>query len=182
MQENGIMNLKTKQNQEQINLGVDGFAKQVTSLAGQAPGSLTPSVGFAMNDGQAVVNGSASAYGSEVAEGDLVRCAIDVDNNKAWFGNSTAWFDSGDPAAGTGAITITAPTSSEGTGFYTPAYGDQHDGETGYIGEFNFGNGYFGTTAVTSAEADGAGIGAFEFEVPTGFYALCTKNIKAYGG
>ena len=41
---------------------------------------------------------------------------------------------------------------------------------------------------VTSTEADDAGIGAFEYDpsagtiVPTGFYALCTKNIKAYGG
>ena len=45
----------------------------------------------------------------------------------------------------------------------------------------NFGNGYFGTTAVSTAEADGAGIGAFEYAPPTGFYALCTKNIKTYG-
>ena len=48
--------------------------------------------------------------------------------------------------------------------------------------DVNFGNGYFGTTAVTSAEADDAGIGAFEYAPPTGYYALCTKNIKAYGG
>ena len=46
----------------------------------------------------------------------------------------------------------------------------------------NFGNGYFGTTAVTSAEADGDGIGAFEYAPPTGYFALCTRNIKAYGG
>ena len=46
----------------------------------------------------------------------------------------------------------------------------------------NFGNGYFGTTAVSSTNADDAGIGSFEYDVPTGFYALCTKNIKAYGG
>ena len=46
----------------------------------------------------------------------------------------------------------------------------------------NFGNGYFGTTAVASTNADDAGIGSFEYDVPTGYYALCTKNIKAYGG
>jgi len=154
-----------------------------TSATNQGPGTLTPAVGVQMNDGQAVVNGSSSAYGSATAEGNLVRCAIDIDNNKAWFGNSAGWFDSGDPAAGTNAITITAPDSTTSAmGVYTPSYGDNHDGETGYIGEFNFGNGYFGTTAVSSANADDAGIGAFEYEPPTGFYALCTKNIKAYGG
>ena len=48
--------------------------------------------------------------------------------------------------------------------------------------EVNYGNGYFGTTAVASTNADDAGIGSFEYDVPTGYYALCTKNIKAYRG
>jgi hypothetical protein len=47
--------------------------------------------------------------------------------------------------------------------------------------DFNFGQGYFGVTAVASANADGNGIGAFEYAVPSGFYAICTKNIKEFG-
>ena len=47
--------------------------------------------------------------------------------------------------------------------------------------ECNFGNGYFGTTAVASTNADAAGIGSFEYAVPASHYALCTKNMKAYG-
>ena len=42
----------------------------------------------------------------------------------------------------------------------------------------NFGNGYFGTTAVASATTDESGLGIFEYDVPTGYYALCTKNIN----
>ena len=45
----------------------------------------------------------------------------------------------------------------------------------------NFGNGYFGTTSSGTTEADDAGIGQFKYDVPAGFYTLCTKNIKAYG-
>jgi len=45
----------------------------------------------------------------------------------------------------------------------------------------NFGSGFFGTTAVASANADGNGFGAFEYAVPSGYYALCTKNIKEFG-
>ena len=45
----------------------------------------------------------------------------------------------------------------------------------------NFGNGYFGTTAVASGNADGDGYGIFEYAPPTGYYALCTKNINNYG-
>jgi hypothetical protein len=43
----------------------------------------------------------------------------------------------------------------------------------------NFGNGYFGTTAVSSAENPDDGIGIFEYAVPTGYKALCTKSINA---
>jgi hypothetical protein len=42
----------------------------------------------------------------------------------------------------------------------------------------NFGNGYFGTTAVSSATSDESGLGIFEYTVPSGYYALCTKNIN----
>jgi hypothetical protein len=34
---------------------------------------------------------------------------------------------------------------------------------------------------VASANADANGFGAFEYTVPTGYYALCTKNIKEFG-
>jgi hypothetical protein len=45
---------------------------------------------------------------------------------------------------------------------------------------WNFGNGYFGTTAVASAGSNGNGA-IFEYDVPTGYYALNTKNINTYG-
>ena len=45
----------------------------------------------------------------------------------------------------------------------------------------NFGNGYFGSTAISSPYADGAGLGKFQYQPPTGYYALCTKNINVYG-
>ena len=52
------------------------------------------------------------------------------------------------------------------------------------IVDFNFGSGFFGTTAVASANADANGFGAFEYS-PTlsgvNYYALCTKNIKEFG-
>ena len=41
----------------------------------------------------------------------------------------------------------------------------------------NFGNGYFGTTSVASTNADDAGIGSFEYDVPAGYYAICTTNL-----
>ena len=57
-----------------------------------------------------------------------------------------------------------------------PIIGSYNDG---YI-EANFGNGFFGNTAITSAGSNGNG-SLFEYDVPTGFYALNTKNINTYG-
>jgi len=42
----------------------------------------------------------------------------------------------------------------------------------------NFGNGYFGTTAVSSAGTNASGIGIFEYDVPTGYTSLSTKGLN----
>ena len=45
--------------------------------------------------------------------------------------------------------------------------------------EANFGNPSF---TIASGNADANGYGNFEYAVPSGYYALCTKNLGAYGG
>jgi hypothetical protein len=42
----------------------------------------------------------------------------------------------------------------------------------------NFGNGYFNTTAVSSAGTNASGNGIFEYDVPTGYTALSTKGLN----
>jgi len=119
-----------------------------------------------------------TSWGSGYAAGDIIQCAVDCDNGKLWFGKNGTWETSastGDPANGTN------PSGTFTAGTLMGAYVSTYDAGSVYL-YCNFGNGYFGTTAVSTAEADGAGIGAFEYAPPTGFYALCTKNIKAYGG
>ena len=153
-----------------------------------SPGSTTEitsdasSISMEMGSGN-VLKGSVSQYsGTGYTTSNVCGIAMDLDNNKYYLALDNVWKNSGDPtsgATGTGAVSITTPIPN--TGLYFPT---QADPSSGVGGEcfWNFGSGYFGTTAVTSAEADGAGIGAFEYAPPTGYYALCTKNIKAYGG
>ena len=57
---------------------------------------------------------------------------------------------------------------------YIPASGLRDGGGWNY----NFGNGYFGTTAVSSAGTNASGIGIFEYDVPTGYTALSTKGLN----
>ena len=122
-------------------------------------------------------NSTTTSYGNTYASGDIIGIALDLDNNALYFSKNGTFQNSGDPTSGatkTGAISITANT------LYGFAVGDGSG--AGYIdGLVNFGNGYFGTTAVSSATTDESGLGIFEYTVPSGYYALCTKNINEQG-
>ena len=48
----------------------------------------------------------------------------------------------------------------------------------GVQASYNFGNGYFGTTAISSAGTNASGNGIFEYDVPTGYTALSTKGLN----
>jgi len=52
------------------------------------------------------------------------------------------------------------------------------NGGTNATTEVNFGNPVF---SISSSNADGAGLGSFEYAVPSGAYSLCTDNINTYG-
>jgi len=115
-----------------------------------------------------------SSWGSTYDDGDIVGVAMDLDNMKLYFHKNGVYQNSGVPTSGstgTGAVTIPALNSE----FYLPMIGLY-----GTVWSTNFGNGYFGTTAITSAGSNGNG-SLFEYDVPSGYYALNTKNIKTYG-
>jgi hypothetical protein len=145
-------------------------------------GNYPNDYGYAGASGIVRSNDANTAYGDTYTTNDIIGVALDLDNNKLYFSKNGTFQDSGVPtsgATGTGAISITAPASTViGSYFAAQTYWTSSTGTFNY----NFGNGYFGTTAVTSANADDAGIGAMEYDVPAGYYCLCTKNIKAYGG
>ena len=114
--------------------------------------------------------------GTSWTDNDIIGIAMDLDNNKLYFAKNGTWMNSADPSAGTGGINITAPASTS-TGSYFIGWGDNWSAGTSTMSH-NFGNGYFGTTAVSSATSDESGLGIFEYTVPSGYYALCTKNIN----
>ena len=116
---------------------------------------------------------------------DIIGIAVDLENHKLYFHKNGTWINSGDPtsgATGTGAVSIndlnaTPNTDSRGQGVYFFGCGDWHTSSGGTY-QFNFGNGYFGTTAVASAGTNASGIGIFEYDVPTGYTALSTKGLN----
>ena len=121
-------------------------------------------------------NNSNTNWGTEYVEGDIIGVALDCTNNKLYFSKNGTWQESGDPSAGNNGISITAPSSTP-LGFYFPAI-CYYDGTHRGTFKANFGNGYFGTTAVASAGTNASGIGIFEYDVPTGYTALSTKGLN----
>jgi hypothetical protein len=57
-------------------------------------------------------------------------------------------------------------------------FAENNSGSGSHDGLFNFGNGFFGTTAVSSAGTNASGNGIFEYDVPNGFTALSTKGLN----
>tara|TARA_B100001939_G_scaffold338874_1_gene344962 strand:- start:37 stop:1377 length:1341 start_codon:yes stop_codon:yes gene_type:complete len=123
--------------------------------------------------------GSVGSYGS-AAQGDIIAIALDIDNGYVyWRKNDGAWLNSGDPTSG-----------STGTGGYAlsnlqGSYGNYYIFGVSVAGtsgtrtiSCNFGQGFFGTTAVASAGTNASNHGVFEYDVPAGYTAMCTKGLN----
>ena len=126
------------------------------------------------SDGNKINNGTNTSYGNTFATGDIISCALDLDNGKIYFGKNGTWQNSGDPTSGsTGTGSAFNVTLGESYYFGSASYGN--DG----IISINSGNGYFQTTAVSSAGTNASGNGIFEYDVPTGYTALSTEGLNS---
>ena len=121
-------------------------------------------------------NSSSSAWGTAFTVGDIVGVALDCTNNKLYLSKNGVFQESGNPSSGSNGISITAPASTP-LGLYFPAF-TFYDGSTNGTFSANFGNGYFGTTAVSSAGTNASNNGIFEYDVPAGYTALSTKGLN----
>ena len=157
-----------------------GIASTQTTTSTQELGEHPNDWGYYSYDGKYRNNNTSTSYGSTFTVGDIISVAMDLDNNKLYFRkNNDAWNNSGDPTSGstgTGAISITDPDSTP-LGFYFPAVCVWSSGINTTF-QANFGNGYFGTTAVSSAGTNASGNGIFEYDVPSGYTALSTKGLN----
>ena len=132
------------------------------------------STGFAYRgNGNKTTNNVQTAYGDTYTTGNIIGVAMDLDNSKLYFSKDGVWQNSGDPTSGsTGTGSAFDLVSGTTYVFGMASYYTQDDYQ------FNFGNGYFGTTAVASAGTNASGIGIFEYDVPTGYTALSTKGLN----
>jgi hypothetical protein len=116
-------------------------------------------------------------WGGVVSQNQIVGVALDMDNHNLYIAVNNTYQNSGDPtsgATGTGAISFddTETVAIANTGY---SLGSGNDTITGY----NFGG--YRTGGLPSNATDGNGYGAFRYAPPSGYYALCTKNLAEYG-
>ena len=119
-----------------------------------AVGNTPRSYGY-YDTGNARNNNNNTAFGDKWTAGDVIGCAIDIDNLKIYWSKNGVWQNSADPAAGTGSVyTIQDPVSNYFR--YAPAACLYYAGSTCTAN--------FGQTA-------------FEYPAPDGFKSLCTANM-----
>ena len=120
-------------------------------------------------------NNSYTSYGSTASSGDIIMVAFDATNGAIWVGKNGTWFNSATQSEiEAGTVTNAMYSSITMDDYFLPAFTVEDSNI-----QVNFGNGYFGTTAVSSAQNPDDGIGIFEYDVPAGYRALCTKSINA---
>ena len=139
--------------------------QDMSSLTGGTGGLgfTTNSVGYYSSDGTKFIGDSASSYGASYTANDILGIAVDLDSGTktvTFYKNGASQGAINLPTTGTGTFFIGTSTTSNG------------------VTSINFGNGYFGSTQISSAGTNASGIGIFEYDVPTGYTALSTKGLN----
>jgi len=120
--------------------------------------------------------GNITYSGATADSDDVLGFAMDLDNGAFYIHKNGTYMNSGNPTSGankTGAIDI----SGGDAGFVFPVYGDS-DTSGSPSAAFNFGSPHY---SESGGEADGDGFGNFNQAVPSGYFALCSKNLAEYG-
>jgi len=130
------------------------------------------------SNGNKAGDGSQSSFMGGFSANDIMMIALDLDNGNIYYGRNGQWSN------GSGGADQSFPGTAAFTNLtvgdaYVPAhnmrnYGGSNAGES----EYNFGNPPF---TISSSNSDGNGYGSFEYAVPSGYYALNTKNLAQYG-
>ena len=130
-------------------------------------GEYANSYGYQRN-GNFYYNGSSTSTGYDsFTTNDIIGMAVDMDNLKIYWHKNGTYQNSKNPASDNGE-TIVAPDQA-----YHMAISVASS-----VANANFGNGIFGTTAISSEGTNASAIGKFEYDVPSGYTALCTKGLN----
>ena len=119
--------------------------------------------------------GETSGFPNPVAN-NIMNVAFDADNAKLYLGINGTYYNQagteGNPATGSNETFSSIDTSF----FWLPWIESRGDNQQALM---NFGSGT--SYSISSGNADGNGFGNFEYAVPSGYFALCSKNLAEHG-
>ena len=146
-----------------------GITSVEEDIDGNTRGAETDqSAQIRQNNGDIRTNGSNSSYGNSQSNGDVLGFALDMDNGKFYISENGTFYNSGDPA------NQTNPAVTGLTKRICPACAPYDNKECYY----NFGaDDTFNGNETSQGNTDGNGNGKFKYAPPSGFLALCSKNL-----
>ena len=127
--------------------------------------------GYYRNNGS---SGQSSGFPNPT-NSNVVCHALDLDNGKYFMGVNGVFKNLSGTTSNIGTGADPTYSSLDTTKFWFP-FTESRGSNCGC--DVNFGNGYFGTTAISSEGTNASGIGKFEYDVPTGYTALSTKGLN----
>ena len=149
----------------------EGTVQSSHTGAGMATNS---GVAYYGADGKRWVDGTEAAYGATFGTSDIISIAMDLDNDNVYFAKNGTWQNSGDPTSG---ATGTGALSTDPVGDYFVMTMNMLYNPTTHF--MNYGG--YTTISISSAASDANGYGTFSYAVPTGYYALCSRNLSEFG-
>ena len=156
------------------NIGITDLSRDDKS---NMPSKLAWGYGYNASTGDKQNSASNSSYGDSYTSGDIIGCAMDLDNGAVYFSKNGTFQASGDPTSGSSKTNAAFTWTPDSSMNWCPYVADNTSG-VAFTWLVNFGNPAF---SISSGNSDGAGHGNFEYAVPSGYYALCTKNLATYG-
>jgi hypothetical protein len=115
---------------------------------------------------------STATWGSALSANDILGIALDMDNNRVTVSQNGQWW-------GGSSFDQSAPHTYQNltSGYDTWSFLCRSGSGTS-TSDWNFGNAPY---TITTGNSDANGYGNFEYAVPSGYYALNTKNLAEYG-
>ena len=162
--------IKVNTSSDYDRIGLVGTEVPITTSfdfgAANLGGGDKTNLSYKSNDGKTRKDGTDANYGNTYTSGDIIGVAYNADDGEIYFYKNGTVQNSG----------TAAYTNLDGLTLM-PAVGD---GVGNAAGQYfcNFGNPTF---SISSGNADANGYGNFEYAPPSGYYALCTKNLAEYG-
>jgi len=161
-------------------LAVGISARGSDALGDEFSNNTSGSIGYGFRSNGGVYGGGVAlvaADGYTTGSGaHIIGMAVNLDDNKLAFSVNGTWQGSTDPGAGTTNMLSIQASSTNDTGVYFIALSGANSGAQTM--NANFGSPSF---AISSGNTDGNSYGNFEYAVPSGYYALNTKNLSEYG-